>query len=51
MIIFVVHYLGISILKPERHAPITTHRHRPNSGSITGKLMEPKAWQIHVFGA
>lgn len=29
VVIFVIYYLGILILKPEGHAPVTAYRHRP----------------------
>jgi len=51
VIIFVIHYLGVSILKAECHAPVTAYRHRPDSRPVAGKLVEPKARQVHIFGA
>jgi len=49
VIVFVVHYFGISGLEPKRNTPISAYRDGPCSSTVTREFMQAEAGQFHVF--
>ena len=49
MIIFIIYIKSITALNLECNSPIPTDLDRPSSFTISLELVEPQAWQIHIF--
>jgi len=48
MVVHIIDFEGMTVLKPEHHAPVRANRHGPHSPHITLKRMQPKSGNGHV---